>query len=55
MDELLIECCEKMIVLLNSLKENGTITAEEYNNHTIIKQNFINECTLSKICLSVSK
>jgi hypothetical protein len=44
-----------MIVLLNSLKENGTITAEEYNNHSIIKQNFINERPLSKVCLSINK
>lgn len=45
MDELLMECCEKMMVLLNSFKDNGIITVEEYNNHIILKQNYINEYT----------
>jgi hypothetical protein len=49
MEYLLIDCCVKIIDLLNTLRENGSITQEEFDEHIKIKQHFINECILPKI------
>lgn len=55
MEELLIDCCEKMINLLTLLKENGYITPEEYMKHIELKQNFLKECASSRTCMSANK
>ena len=52
MEELLIDCCKKAVSLLALLKENGNITPEEYMKHIALKQNFLDKCALSKLCLS---
>ena len=49
MDYLLAQCCNKMINLLKVLKENGSITQEEFNNHIKIKQQFLSDFILNNI------
>ena len=46
MEYILMECCEKMIILLTTLKENGSITQEEFNNQIKVKQLFINKYSI---------
>lgn len=55
MEELLIDCCEKMINLLTLLKEDGYITPEEYKEHVILKQKFLSDCALTRFCTTTCK
>ena len=38
---MMIECCEDMILLLDTLLNEGQITREEYEKHVFMKKKFL--------------
>jgi hypothetical protein len=43
MKELLVDCCEKTIILLDNLLREKGITQEEYDTHIKMKLDFISK------------
>lgn len=41
MEDLLLVCCKTILIELQKLKDEGKITHEDYEKHTVLKKEFV--------------